>query len=294
MRPAALAVALVAGLSLPAAGQSSRTDAIEALPDPAALAPAEVPYVHPLFRAVDTSAVLTVARPPLTDLESLSFLAVSVHVDATGRVLEAVAVEPPLRALAAPIPTLSPRWRFAPATKDGSPVATWATLGLEILVDLEKGAWGDLTLRPLKRDDVLTVPLPESPGDGWLARYPKEIDPKQPGAISVEDTDAPPNPTKTAWDFDGSRQRSRVSALVEVTPAGTVSRLVPIGSENEPLVLAWVRKSLPGWKLSPAMAGGKAVASWLALEGAVDYTINSAKLRNRRSVKKNLRGMPGA
>ncbi len=293
MRPAALAVLLVAGLSLPASGQSSRTDAIEALPDPAALAPAEVAYVHPLFRPVDSSAVLSVARPPLAELESLCLLAVAVHVDATGRVLEAVAVEPPLRALAAPVPTLAQKWKYAPATKGGSPVATWATLGLELLVDLEKGAWTDLTLSPVKRDDPLTVPLPETPGDGWLARYPREIEPKEPGAISVEDTDVPPNPAKTGWDFDGSRQKSHVSALVEVSAAGAVSRLVPVGSENEPLVLAWVRRSLPGWKLTPARAGGKAVASWLTLEGTVDYTINSAKLKNRRSIKKNLRGASG-
>lgn len=294
MRPAAIALTLVAGLSLPAAGQSSRTDAIEALPDLAAIAPAEVPYVHPLFRPVDTSATLSIARPPLAELESLCLLAVAVHVDATGRVLEAVAVEPPLRALAAPVPTLAQKWKYAPATKGGSPVATWATLGLELLVDLEKGAWAELTLHPVKPEDPLTVPLPESPGDGWLARYPKEIDPKEPGSISVEDTDAPPNPTKTGWDFDGSRQKSRVSALIEVSAAGAVSRLVPVGSENEPLVLAWVRRSLPGWKLTPAQAGGKPVASWLALEGTVDYTINSAKLKNRRSIKKNLRGASGA
>ena len=78
---------------------------------------------------------------------------------------------------------------------------------------------------------------------------------------------------------------------MEVSAQGTVSRVLPTG-DAEPLLVRWVRESAAKWKLSPGKAGGKPVASWMTLDTTLDYTIDSAKKKGERSVKKNLRALP--
>jgi hypothetical protein len=124
-----------------------------------------------------------------------------------------------------------------------------------------------------------------------MARYPAAIDPKDAEAVSVEELDALPAAEKTPWSFDATRQRGRITALVEISAQGTVSRLLPTG-DAEPLLVRWVRESAAKWKLSPGKAGGKPVASWMTLDATLDYTIDSAKKKGERSVKKNLRALP--
>jgi hypothetical protein len=108
----------------------------------------------------------------------------------------------------------------------------------------------------------------------------------------VEQVDVMPSADKSKWDFDSVRVASTVRALVEVGAAGTVKRLVPVGEVNDRLVVTWIRRSMPGWKLTPAQREGKPVDCWMMLETTLEYTINSAKDRARRMLKKNLRGAP--
>jgi hypothetical protein len=82
-----------------------------------------------------------------------------------------------------------------------------------------------------------------------------------------------------------------VTALVEVSPLGAVSRILPTG-DAEPLLVRWLKESAAKWKLTPGKAGGKPVASWMTLDATLDYTIDSAKKKAERSVKKNLRAIP--
>jgi hypothetical protein len=206
-------------------------------------------------------------------------------------VSEIAAVEPPLKAFAAPLAALAQRWRFAPPKKGGRPVVTWATQILELNVSLEKGVFAAFQLEPLKKDDPLARVFRETAGDDWMARYPAEIDPKDAEAVSVEGLDALPAAEKTPWSFDTPRQHGRVTALVEVSPLGTVSRFLATG-DAEPLLVRWLRESAAKWKLSPGKAGGKPVASWMTLDATLDYTIDSAKKKGERSLKKNLRASP--
>jgi hypothetical protein len=206
-------------------------------------------------------------------------------------VSEIAAVEPPLKAFATPLPALAPRWRYAPPMKGGKPAATWATQILDLNVSLEKGVFSAFTLDPLRKDDPLAKVFRESAGDAWMARYPAAIDPKDEGAVSVEEIDALPVAEKTPWSFDATRQRARVTALVEVSPQGAVSRILPTG-DAEPLLVRWLKESAAKWKLSPGKAGGRPVASWMALDATLDYTIDSAKKKAERSLKKNLRSTP--
>lgn len=285
---------LGAAIALAACGSArAQTPAlrpVEALPDPVRPALAEVAYAHPLFLALDEPPRVLERANPL-DLEVRVPLALSARVLDTGKVSEIVAVEPPLKAFTTPLPALAPRWRFAPPKKDGRPAATWATQILELNVSLEKAVFTAFQLEPLRKEDPLLGVFREAAGDDWMARYPAEIEPKDAEAVSVERLDALPVAEKTPWSFDATRQRGRLTALVEVSPQGTVSRVLPTG-DAEPLLVRWLRESAAKWKLSPGRASGKTVAAWMTLDATLDYTIDSAKKKGERSVRKNLRALP--
>ena len=213
-----------------------------------------------------------------------------VKVGENGRVTEGAAVEPPLKGLTAPLAALFPRWRFAPPRREGKPVTTWATLGLNLAVSLEKGLFSSFDLKPLAKEDPIPSVVREIPPEDFLKGFPNEIAPPEPGVLSVEECDAFPAPDSIKWSFDAARSRSRITALVLVSEEGKVARILPTGETNEPLVLDWLRKNASGWKLTPGMAAGKPVASWMSLDATLDYTIDSAKKKAERAVRKNLRG----
>lgn len=261
---------------------------IEAIPDASRLTPAELPYVHPLFRPLDQPARV-LERPPLEDLETRVWLYVTVKIGENGRVTDGAAVEPPLKGLSAPLPTLFPRWRFTPALKGGKPVATWGSYAVELNVELEKGVFTAFDLVPVGKDDPLPRVVPEASGEDWVLAYPKEISPADPGAVSVETCDTFPMPDSNKWSFDAARTRSRLTGLVLVSESGQVARILPTGETNESLALTWLRKNAAAWNVAPATAGGKPVPSWMSLDATIDYTIDSAKKKAERTLKKNLR-----
>jgi len=295
---ATLAVAGASGLLLaqtplptpvPVAPGTVVLRSIEALPETWRPPPQELPYAHPLYRTLDAPPKL-LERPPVEDFEARTWLWTSVKVGENGRVIDGGAVEPPLKGLTAPLPALFPRWRFAPPRRAGKPVTTWATLGLDLAVALEKGAFTSFDLTPLAKEDPLPKIVVEIAPDDFLKGFPKEITPPEPGLVPVEECDAFPAPDSTKWSFDAARTRSRITALVLVSEEGQVARILPTGETIEPLVLAWLRKSAAGWKVTPGMAGGKPAASWMSLDATLDYTIDSAKKKAERAVQKNLRG----
>jgi hypothetical protein len=290
-RPAGiLGVAIVLAACGAVRAQAPALRPVEALPDPVRPALAEVAYAHPLFRPLDEPPGV-LERPNPSDLETRVPLVITARVLETGKVSELAAVEPPLKAFTVPLAALAPRWRFAPPKKGGRPAATWATQILELAVSLEKPVFSAFRLEPLRKDDELAKIFRESPVEESMSRAPAEIEPKDPEAVSVEELDALPAAEKTPWSFDATRSRARLTALVEVSPQGNVARVLATG-EAEPLLVRWLRESAAKWKLSPGKAGGKPVASWMALDATLDYTIDSAKKKGERSVRKNLRAIP--
>lgn len=286
----ALAV-LLGGLATSSLAQTPPSDRLERITDPTRLPPAEVPYVHPLYRTLDVAPKL-IERPVPVDLEAMTTFTVAVRLDEAGKVTESQVVEPPVNGLAAPLPLLVPKWRFSPAKKDGRPVATWATYGIELKIELEKAAYTSFGIHPVAKDEPLGTVIKEAEGDRWMERYPKEVQPKDSSVVSIEDVDVLPTPEKAKWDFDGTRVGSRLTALLEISSTGTVKRLVPMGT-SERLVVAWVRASLPLWKLSPGQVKGKPVDCWVVMDATIEYAIGSAKEKSKRVIKKNLRAVPG-
>lgn len=264
---------------------------VEAIPDPARPAPAVVPYVHPLYRPVDQPPKLVERQPP-ADYEGRTLLAIAVKIDSTGRVADMVAVEPPLRGIGAQVPPLVPRWTFDPAKKDGRPVATWATFGMDMEVELDKATWASFTLQPLGAEEPLAKVVREAPGDQWMLRYPKDVEPRDGSVVSIEDVDFLPAPKKTPWKSESTRLKSRLTALVLVSPAGQVARIVPTGTAAESLAMTWLRQMAAKWKLTPALSGGKPVESWMVLDASLEYDLADANDKSKRMFKKNLRAFP--
>lgn len=285
------AASRAAGQAPTAAPAKESAGALLALPDPAKPAPAEIRYAHPLYKALDAPPKL-VDRPAPQDFETLTTLVLSLKLDESGQVADIVAVEPPLKGLATAAAPLVPKWRFQPAKKDGRAVKTWATYGVSLLVEAERAVVSSFSLLPVGATDPLPAVAVETAGDEWMARYPKEVSPRDETIVSIEDVDFLPVPEKTSWRFDATRLRSTVTALVEVSPAGTVARLVPTGPPVESFVVAWFRKMASAWRLSAGLAGGKPVASWMKLEATLDFNVVSAKEKGKRSIKKNLRASP--
>jgi hypothetical protein len=261
---------------------------VEAIADPARMAPAEVPYVHPLFRPLQTAAKL-MDRPELATFETRATLFMTLHLDTTGHVVEGQPVEPPLAVLGTAAQALFPKWRFSPAKRAGAPVSTWATYGVELALELEKAAFTAFTLAPIAKDDALQRVGHDVSGEAWLTRFPKEITPADPGSVSIEDVDILPTPEKTSWSYSSARVRSRVTILVEISETGGVKRIVPTGA-TEPLVLTWLRQTTPRWRFSPALEKTNPVPCWMVLDATLEYEVNSAKEKGKRSLKKNLRG----
>lgn len=264
---------------------------LEAIPDPARVPPAEVPFVNPLFQELDAPAAPKGPPPRLEKFRGSAALIVAVRIDETGKVSEAVAPEPPVRALGAAVAAQAPRWTFKPAKKDGQPVRCWGTYGVDVEVQLEDGRWAAFGLAPVGKDDPLPALVTEMPGDSWVSRYPAEVSPPEPGIYSVEEVDFLPMPEKVPLKLDSTPLKARVQALVEVSPLGSVKRVVPVGA-FEPFILQWVRENAKGWALSSATRGGAPVASWLALDATIEYTLDWVKERGKRSIRKNVRGAP--
>ena len=287
MRPIFLVAATMLTGAVLAHAQTPAPRPVEALPDAVRLTPAEVAYVHPLFRAVDEAPRLAERTNP-PDLDTRQPLVLAVHLLETGRAVEAVPIEPPLKGLAAPLAALVPRWRFAPAKKGGQPVPTWATYSIDLAISLEKAIFAAFTLEALRKDDPLVPTVRDTSGDAWMTRYAHDIEPKDSAAVSIEDMDVLPSPEKTPWSFEKARVRARTTALVEVSEQGAVTRFLPTG-ETEPLLGIWLRQFASKWRFTPALSGGRPVSCWMALDATLDYTIDSAKKKSEHVVKKNLR-----
>ena len=281
----------VAALLLAPVLRAQVPEPLATVPDPARVPPAEVAFVNPLWQPLDSQAKPTGPPPKLRDLEATATLVVAVRIDEAGRVSAAAAAEPPLRALGASAQAQASRWTFKPAKKDGLAVRCWGTYGVELEVQLEDAAWSSFRLAPVGREDPLPALARELPGETWMSRYPAAVTPPEPGVLSVEEVDYLPMPARTPLKVDSTPLKSRLLALVEVLDSGAVGRIVPV-DPYEPLVLRWVRENAAGWTLAAARRGGAAVPSWLALDATIEYVLDSVKERGKRSIKKNVRGVP--
>ncbi len=264
---------------------------VEAIPGPAGMEPAEVAPFHPLYRSFERPPKLTEV-PASQNYRGKTTLFFALKVDETGKVVEAEVVDPPLRGIVPAATETAMHWLFDPARKDGKAVRTWAAYGLDLVIDLERPVFASFSAVPVGKNDAIPVILRESVGEEGLLRFPREPDDREPGVISIEDVDFLPGLKKTPWKLEPIRLKSRLSAILQVSPAGVVERIIPTGTSFEPFVLAWVRMLAARWKIVPAFDGGAPQRAYMNLELVMEYELTRAKESAKRLLKKNLKGSP--
>jgi hypothetical protein len=184
------------------------------------------------------------------------------------------------------------RWTFDPARKDGKAVKTWAAYGLDLVIDLERAVFTSFSVLPVGRNDAIPAVQREPAGEEGLLRFPRQPDDADAGVISIEEVDVLPVLRKTPWKLETIRLKSRFSAILQVSPAGAIERVIPTGTSSEPFVLAWVRTQAARWKITPALDGETPQRAYMNLDFVAEYEITRAKESARRLLKKNLKGSP--
>ena len=270
---------------------SAEPAAVETIPPAPALEPAEVTPFHPLHRTFEKPPRLTEV-PVAQDYRGKATLFFALKLDETGKVLQAEAVDPPLRGIAPAAVDVALRWTFDPARKDGKAVRTWAAYGLDLVVDLERPVFTSLSLLPVEKGDPLPVVVREPAADEALLRFPPRPDDPDPAVVSIEEVDFLPVARKSPWKLEPLRLKSRFSAILQVSPAGVVERVIATGTSVEPFILAWVRTQAVRWKISPALDGETPQRSYMNLDLAAEYEVTRAKEAAKRVLKKNLKGPP--
>jgi hypothetical protein len=272
-------------------GALDATVAVETIPGPARMEPAEVVPVHPLHRSFERPPKLT-ELPAAQDYRGKATLFFALKVDETGKVVQAEVVDPPLRGIVPAATEIATHWLLDPARKDGKAVRTWAAYSLDLVIELERPVFTSFSAVPINKSDAIPLVLWESVGEEGLLRFPREPDDVEPGVISIEDVDFLPGLKKTPWKFEPIRLKSRFSAILQVSPAGAVERVIPTGTSFEPFVLVWIRTLAARWKFTPALDGETPQRAYMNLDLVVEYEVTRAKESAKRLLKKNLKGSP--
>jgi hypothetical protein len=229
-----------------------------------------LPVENPFGKTVDVPAALP-QKLVFADATLPASFFVTVHLDATGHPLSIRRDHDPIPSLAAESLKSISRWTFAPARRGGQPVETWAPYRIELSVELRSPKLTQTVLTPIEPSTALPKPF-EWPGDSeWLeARHvPAPTD----GSVAIDQVDTAPIPQKTPWTADSYKGPFSVKLWVKVDASGRITRSIPI-EVSDPVLLAYVRRSLSTWVLRPAQAGGAAVETWneLMLGGTISYS----------------------
>jgi len=263
---------------------------LEAIPDPPGLAPVSVIYSNPLYQGFETPPrVLEIPQAQNYRGKAIFYFALSL--DEAGKVLDVEAIDPPLKGMAPAAASLARTWTFEPAKKEGKPVRTWASFGLDLSLDLENPVFTSFSLLPVGKDDPIPVLVKDYPGETGILRFPK-APPDVDGTLSIEEVDFLPTARRVPWKFEPIRLKSRVTALLEVSEKGTVDRVIPTGPTSEPFTVNWIRQQAAKWKIAPAFSRGAPQRSWMALDVGAEYDVGRAKELAKRFLKKNLKGAP--
>ncbi len=230
-----------------------------------------LPADNPFGLAVDEPAALA-PKPPFAETTVPASLFASVRVDATGKVLAAKIVRDPIPSLAAEEKrSFEQRWAFDPAVKAGQPVETWASLRLDLQVEVHPRE-EQATLTPVTRTTALAVPFQWGDDARWYETFKSA--PPADGTVPVDSVDTTPNPKRTKWGADSYKGPFSCRFWVRVSAAGRIEKSIPI-QVSDPVLIPYMRRTISTWTVSPARVKGQAVDSWneLSVSGQVSYSI---------------------
>jgi hypothetical protein len=191
-----------------------------------------------------------------------------------------------------PIPSLADasqksiaRWTFDPGRKGADFVDTWASLRLDLQVEVDAPRSVQGVLTPVTPATAVPRPLLWPTDDLWLeGRNASPTD----GTVPLATLDAPPMPKKTPWDADSYKGPFSARFWVKVKSTGVVERAVPL-DVSDPALLGYLRRAMSAWAFRPAQANGEPVDSWneLVLSGQIAYDV---ELKQIASLRRTLAG----
>jgi hypothetical protein len=252
--------------------------------DPAILAILQAPGENPFGVVAQTPATLP---SKLTFVDGIVNVAkfVSVRVDRTGRPMGSRPERDPIPSLADQAQQSLAKWTFDPGRKGANFVDTWASLRLDLQVEVDAPRSVQGVLTPVTPGTAVPRPLLWPADDVWLET--RNVQPTD-GTVPLETLDAPPMPKKTPWDADSYKGPFSAKFWVKVTSAGIVEKAIPLGV-SDPVLLGYLRRAMSTWAFRPAQVNGAPVESWneLVLSGQVAYDV---ELKQIASLRRTLAG----
>jgi hypothetical protein len=282
------AAARTTAVALPGSFVPSRIS--ETITPPPPLLPKDNPY--------GASVEAPAALPPklaFGEWPSETTLFASGKVDRAGKPGTVRVVRDPLPGLNRLVASSLGRWTFTPARQGGQPVDSWASLRVDLSLQIDEPKIEKQTLTPVRPEDPLPAPLLRGKEEDWYDALPATV--PEDGSTPVERLDAPPVPNKTRWDADSWRGPFSMKFWIQVDPAGRIVRAIPLEA-SEPGLVPYFRRAIAGWTARPGRVAGAAAATWneLVLGGQIRY---DAAIKQIQTLRKTLpppppSGAPGS
>lgn len=247
--------------------------------DPAVVAILQAPGENPFGLVAQVPAAVP---PKLTFVDGIvnATRFVSVRVDRTGRPMGSRPERDPIPSLADEAQRSFAKWTFDPGRKGSEPVETWASLRLDLTVEIDTPRSVQGVLTPVTPATPVPRPLLWPADEVWLEG--RKAAPSD-GTTPLETLDSPPMPKKTPWDADSYRGPFSAKFWVKVTSNGIVEKAVPLEA-SDPVLIAYLRRAMGSWAFRPAQANGAPVDSWneLVLSGQIGYDIELKQIASLR------------
>ena len=252
--------------------------------DPPVVAILQAPTENPFAAASDVPAT---NPPKLNFAESVvpATEYVSARVDAAGKPMGLKPERDPIPSLAGEAQKSLARWTFEPARRGSETVETWASLRLDLQVQIDPPRSVQASLVPVTPTTPVPRPLAWPSDEVWLETR-KGAPPA--GGVSIEAVDSPPLPKKTPWSADSYKGPFSARFWVKVRANGSVEKAIPLEA-TDPILLGYLRRAMSGWTFRPAQARGTPIDSWneLSLSGQVTYKV---ELKQIASLRRSLAG----
>ncbi len=250
------------------------------LVDPPVISVSRLAAENP-FGIVAEAPAVNPTKPIFAEFVVMAPFFATMRVDRSGKVTQSKRVRDPIPSLSADSIKSLQRWSFEPARKSSQPVETWASVRLDLQVEVRPPKIEQITLTPVAPASAIPLPLEWGADSSWYENL--KVTPPSDGTVPLEQLDTPPNPKKTKWDADSYKGPFSCRFWVKVTTAGRIDKVIPI-QVSDPILIAYMRKALSSWPLKPARVKGQPADSWndLAMSGQIGYSVEVKQIANLR------------
>ncbi|HTO86777.1 MAG TPA: hypothetical protein VMR54_04515 [Thermoanaerobaculia bacterium] len=253
------------------------------LADPPVITVETLPSENPFATPADTPAMPPV-KPATADAVIPATFFASVRVDPKGKAVSLRRMRDPIPSLSTTTQTSLLRWVFDPGRKAGQAVETWASLRLDLAVEIDSPKIEQFLLTPITPSTPLAKPLEWGNDADWLAGV--KPGPPLEGTVANEQLDTPPVPKKQPWSSSSYKGPFSAKFWVRINQNGRVEKTIPIQA-SDPVLIAYFRKQMESWAFRPARTGASAVATWneLTLGGQISF---DSELKSTASLRQSL------